>query len=264
MRVTAIDGSTAEAVDEGLGTPILVIHGGMGDPTAWKRVTDLLRPRFRTVRLHRRQYRMDLPRTITMADEVTHVTAIAAELDRPILVAHSSGAVLALEALVANPELYSGAVLYEPPIVIGEPLGGDRLRPARAALDAGRPGRALAIFLRDVVRMPAPAAFLAGFVVGRSGYRDRVVRQLDDNDAIDALGVRLSDYAGIRLPVLLIGGDRSPGHLAERLNALAAALPRGRRLTMHGQGHSAELRAPARVAAAIEKFIDRDVNRHVA
>jgi pimeloyl-ACP methyl ester carboxylesterase len=261
MRATAIDESVAEAVDEGLGTPLLVIHGGMGDPSAWQRVTDRLRHRFRTVRLHRRQYRMDLPRPITMADEVEHVAAIAAELKRPVLVGHSSGAVLALETLVADPASYAGAVLYEPPIVIGEPLGGPLLEPARAALDAGQPGKALTIFLRDVVRMPAPAATFAGFVVGRSRYQDRVVRQLDDNDEIDALGVRLPEYAKLSLPVLLIGGDKSPAHLGERLDALQKTLPTSRRLLMHGQGHNAETRAPARLAAAIEKFMDEVVLR---
>lgn len=256
MRATAIDRSVAEAIDEGHGTPILVIHGGMGDSTAWSRVTDQLRDRFRTVRLHRRQYRLDLPRPITMADEVEHVAAITAELDRPVLVGHSSGGVLALEALLAEPESYAGAVLYEPPVVIGEPLGGDR---ARAALDEGNPGKALTIFLREVVGMSPAASALAGFVMGRTHYRDRVIRQLDDCDAIDALGNRLAVYATLDVPMLLIGGDRSPRNLSERLDALERALPRTRRLLMHGQGHNAERGAPGRLAAAIAKFIDEDL-----
>jgi pimeloyl-ACP methyl ester carboxylesterase len=256
MRVTAADGTTAEAIDEGTGRPILVIHGGMGDSTAWERVTDRLRDRFRTVRLHRRQYRLDLPRPVTMAAEVQHVAAVAGALDRPVVVGHSSGGVLALEALTADPGRYAGAVLYEPPVVIGEPLGGDRLIPARAALADGKPGKALAAFLRDVVRMPAPQAAVAGFIVGRTRYRDRVIRQLDDNDAIDALGVRLPAYAKIDVPVLLIGGDRSPKHLAERLDALERSLPHTRRLLMHGQGHNAERQAPQRLATAIAAFVE--------
>ncbi|UQU66106.1 alpha/beta hydrolase [Couchioplanes caeruleus] len=256
MRVTAVDGTVAEAVDEGTGRPILVIHGGMGDSSAWSQVTDRLRDRYRTVRLHRRQYRLDLPRPVTMAAEVNHVAAVARTLDRPVVVGHSSGGVLALEALTADPGLYAGAVLYEPPVVIGEPLGGDRLVPARAALAKGRPGKALSIFLRDVVRMSPAQAAVAGLIIGRTGYRDRVVRQLDDNDAIDALGVRLPAYAKIDVPVLLIGGDRSPRHLAERLDALERTLPRTRRLLMHGQGHGAERDAPQRVATAIAAFVE--------
>ncbi|GAA3339950.1 hypothetical protein GCM10020358_25650 [Amorphoplanes nipponensis] len=260
MRVMTADGTEAEAAEEGIGTPILVIHGGMGDPTVWQPVTELLHDRFRTVRLHRRQYRMDLPRPVSMADEVGHVTAIAGQLDRPVLVGHSSGAVLALEALVAEPEAYAGAVLYEPPLVIDAPLSADRLAAARAALARDKPGRALSIFMRDVVGMSAVPAWLVGSFIGRHPeYRRRVVRQLDDNDAIDALGVRLAAYARLEMPILLLGGDRSPRHLTERLDALERALPRTRRVLMHGQGHNAERRAPQRVARAIAAFIDEEI-----
>ena len=260
MRALAEDGTEAQAVEEGIGTPILVIHGGMGDRTVWQPVTDLLRDRFRTVRLERRRYRMDLPGPSTMAHEVAHVAAIAAQLDRPVLVGHSSGAVVALEALVANPGAYAGAVLYEPPVVIGAPLSDDKLARARAAIAQDKPGKALSIFLRDVVRLPAPLAWLAGFFVGRHPeYRQRVVRQLDDNDALDALGVRLAAYAELKMPILLLGGDKSPRHLAERLDALEKTLPNARRLLLHGQGHNAERRAPQRVATAIAKFIDENV-----
>jgi pimeloyl-ACP methyl ester carboxylesterase len=260
MKAMTEDGTEAVAVAEGIGTPILVIHGGMGDRTAWQPVTDLLRDRFRTVRLERRRYRMDLPGPVTMAQEVAHVAAIAADLDRPVLVGHSSGAVLALEAMVADPGAYAGAVLYEPPVVIGEPLSADQLAGARAALAQDKPGKALTIFLRDVVRTPAPLAWLAGLIVGRHReYRQRVERQLDDNDAIDALGVRLTAYARLELPVLLLGGDKSPQHLAERLDALETSLPNTRRLLMHGQGHNAERRAPQRVAKAVAAFINADI-----
>jgi pimeloyl-ACP methyl ester carboxylesterase len=246
----------AIAEEEGTGTPILVIHGGMGDRTVWKPVTDLLKDRFRTVRLERRRYRMDLPAPATMADEIAHVAEVAARLDRPVLVGHSSGAVLTLEALVADPAAYAGAVLYEPPVVLGEPLSADGLVAARAALARNKPGKALTIFMRDVVRIPAPLAWMAGFLVGRHPeYRRRVVRQLDDNDAIDALGVRLGAYAKLDLPILLLGGDKSQKHLTERLDALEKALPNARRLVLHGQGHNAERRAPERVAKAIATFV---------
>jgi len=244
-----------ELVDEGRGRAILVLHGGMGDVTSWSRVTDLLRDRFRVVRLTRRQYQLDVPRKVTMADEVAQVREVAATLERPVLVGHSSGAVLALEALVADPDLYAGAVLYEPPIVLDEPLGGAKLAPARAAIAAGKPGQALRIFLRDVVRTGPLLAAVAGLALtAKPEWAGRVERQLDDNDAIDALGNRLSAYGKIDLPVLLLAGDKSPAHLGERLDALRRTLPDASRLTMHGQGHNAERTAPARVAEAIARF----------
>ncbi|MFF5080105.1 alpha/beta fold hydrolase [Actinoplanes sp. NPDC000266] len=244
-------------IDEGRGRPILVLHAGMGDLGSWAGVTDRLRDRFRTVRLHRRQYRLDVPRKVTIADEVAEVRAAAAALDRPVLVGHSSGAVVALEALVADPDLYSVAVLYEPPVVLGEPLGGEHAARARAALAEGKPGTAFAIFLREVAKMRSPMIGVARFAMNRRASRigPLVERQWDDNDAIDALGCRLEAYRAIEVPVLLLAGERSPGHLIERLDALERALPNATRTTMRGQGHTAERTAPGRVAAAITAFL---------
>jgi pimeloyl-ACP methyl ester carboxylesterase len=210
------------------------------------------------VRVHRRQYRLDVPRKVTMADEVAEVNAIAAGLgaDRPIIVGHSSGAVLALEALVADPGRYSAAVLYEPPLVLDRPLGaGDRMTRARAALAAGKPGNAFSIFLREIAGIRSPVVVLARFAINRDAAMAPVVeRQLDDNDAIDALGNRLDAYRTIDVPVLLIAGERSPRHLIERLDALQAVLPRASRVTLPRTGHTAERTAPARLAEAIAGF----------
>jgi pimeloyl-ACP methyl ester carboxylesterase len=244
-------------IDEGMGRAILVIHGGMGGSASWVRVTDRLRDRFRTVRPHRRQYRLDVPRKVTMADEVAEVREIVATLDRPLIVGHSSGAVLALEALAADPQLYDGAVLYEPPLVLDEPLGGPKLIPARQAIADGKGGTAFGIFLRDVVGFNPILTRLIAFAVNRKPeLLGTVERQLDDNDAIDELGNRLDAYAKIEVPVLLLAGSKSPRHLGERLDALQRVLPRSRRLTMHGQGHNAERTAPDRVAQAIARHLD--------
>jgi pimeloyl-ACP methyl ester carboxylesterase len=280
-----------EIVVEGMGRSILVLHGGMGDLSSWERVTDRLRDRFRVARLHRRQYRLDVPRKVTMADEVSEVLAAAAALDRPVVVGHSSGAVLALEALVAAPPgLFAGAVLYEPPLMISDrPLGegtqqppgpalvggdsrrgdagaaGGRSRPgdgrpidrARAALAEGRPGDAFAIFLREIAGLRGAMVTVARIAMNRQpGIGPVVERQLDDNDAIDALGNRLVDYSKIDVPVLLVTGDQSPQHLRERVDALQAVLPGARRVTMHGQGHTAERSAPERLADIVGRFVE--------
>ena len=83
-------------------------------------------------------------------------------------------------------------MLDEPPVAAAAPLGGEALRRARVALDAGDPDRAISI------------------------------------------------------------------HLRERLDALAAVLPRlDSVVVLHGQGHLANLRAPGEVAQVIAAFADR-------
>ena len=194
-----------------------------------------------------------------LAAEVGDVLAVAAAGGGPLLrVGHSSGAVVALQAALAAPS-FAGLVLYEPPLAPTRPLGGEALRRARAALDAGHPGRAMAIHLREIVGMPWPA--VAGMrlvppiwqVVG--GY---AAAQILDDEALESLGVGLDRYATLDLPVQLVGGDRSPGHLRASLEALAAVLPRPEPVAiLPGQGHMANLRAPGEVAAVIAAFADK-------
>jgi alpha-beta hydrolase superfamily lysophospholipase len=76
------------------------------------------------------------------------VLAVAAAAGEPVVLAgHSSGAVVALEAALASPAQVAGMVLYEPPVAVTEPLGGDALVRAKAALAVGDPG-------------PPPSAYL--------------------------------------------------------------------------------------------------------
>jgi pimeloyl-ACP methyl ester carboxylesterase len=166
--------------------------------------------------------------------------------------------VVALEALLAAPaSTFAGAVLYEPPIVIGAPLGGDAVARARVALAAGKAGIALTIFLRDVVELPPGAASLAGHLaVGLPRWRAMVPRQIDDTAAINQLGNRLDAYSRIGAPALLLGGARSPTHLGERLRTLAGVMPHAELTILPRQGHGANTQAPGKVAAVVSAFAD--------
>ncbi|MEU4574771.1 MULTISPECIES: alpha/beta hydrolase [Nonomuraea] len=254
LTIPTPDGAGIHATDEGRGPAVLVVHAGLDDGSQWHKVARLLSPRHRVVRIHRRQYRLDLRPRCTMAQEADDVRVAAAALGGPVLLAgHSSGGVAVLEALAAAPGAFAGAVLYEPPIVTGPPLGGEATARTRALADAGRPGKAIEIFVRDVVGIPPFASRLVGlYVAAAPRMRALAPRQIDDLEAIDDLGDRLDAYAAIDAPVVLLGGDRSPAHLAARLDALERRLPNARRVTLRGQGHSAHLRAPAEVAHVIE------------
>jgi pimeloyl-ACP methyl ester carboxylesterase len=162
---------------KGTGRAVLILHGGIDDGSSWRRVAVRLAPRFRVLRLHRRQYRPALKAgsACTMAEEVEHVTALVRAIAQPMLiVGHSSGAVVALEALVAAPTAFTGAVLYEPPCVIGPPLGGVALARTQAAITARKSGTALAIFLREIVCAPAWTARFSKLVVALSARMRRM------------------------------------------------------------------------------------------
>jgi pimeloyl-ACP methyl ester carboxylesterase len=263
VTTTSSDGTDVRAIDQGQGPVILIVHPGLDDGRSWEKVAARLAGRFRVVRLRRRRYRLDLPGAppCSIAQEADDVAAVAKTIGGPLLlVGHSSGAVVALEALVAAPAAFAGAVLYEPTVVTGPPLGGDThtVQRAQAAIAAGRPGRAIAISLRDLALLPPLAARLTGMLVAADRRLGALApRQIDDVAALNRLGVRLDAYARIELPVVLLGGDRSPAHLGERLDALARALPRAEPVVLHGQGHNANRGAPDQVARVVETLADK-------
>jgi pimeloyl-ACP methyl ester carboxylesterase len=136
IKVISADGTDVRAWDEGRGPVILIIHPGNDDGTSWRKVAARLSGRFRVVRIVRRQYRLDLPAPCpySMAREVEDVLALAEVIGEPmVVVGHSSGGVVALEVLAAEPSAFAGAVLFEPPVAIGPPA---RSAPAAVGRDA--------------------------------------------------------------------------------------------------------------------------------
>lgn len=269
LTTTSADGTDVRAYDEGEGPAIVMLGPGLDDGTRCARIAAILSKRFRVVRLHRRQYRMDLKADpelggspCTIAQEVDDVLAVARRIGRPVvLYGHSDGGVVALEALAASPSSFSGGVIFEPAAVIDTPLGGADgrvLRLARAALAAGRPGRAMAVFLHGSVGLTRWQTTLASAAVAlHPRYRRLVPGQLDSLEALDRLGVRLGTYAAIETPTVLLGGDRNPAHITERLDAIERVLPHTERVTMRGRDHGADLKHPKEIALVIETLAEK-------
>jgi pimeloyl-ACP methyl ester carboxylesterase len=261
QMVQSADGTEVITADAGAGRVIVVLHGGLSDESAWSKVAALLVDRFRVIRIRRRLYRLELPAdpVTDYAREVDDVLAVVGSLGQPcLLVGHSSGAVVALETLVKDPKPFAGAALYEPPVMVDEPVGGNALAAARAADAKGRRGKALTIFLRHMVGLSGPVPTVVGLLLPvLPGLRKYVTRQLDDTEAINRLGVRLEAYAGITVPVLLITGARSTRSLLGRSDALAAVLPGVKRAVMPDQAHGATQRDPAQLARLVADFAEQ-------
>jgi pimeloyl-ACP methyl ester carboxylesterase len=256
LTVQSADGTLVVLAEEGEGPTILIVHGGMSDESPWGPVAGELAKDFHVVRIRRRLYRLELsPDPATdFAREVDDLAALTATFNAPcLIVGHSSGAIVALEALVAHPTAYAGAVLYEPPIVLDGPVGTPTsVARARAALAKDKIGTALRIFLKDAVRVPAATAYLAGIFSGfMPDLKKFVARQIEDMDAIDRLGRRVETYATIQTPVLFLTGGKSPAHLGERTRTLAEVMPHATVTTMPEQGHGAQTADPALVARLI-------------
>jgi len=167
------------------------VHGGLDDRSAWLRVATRLSGQFRVVRLVRRHYRLDLSELspYSIDTEVEHVLAVAEAVKTPaVTVGHSSGGVVALDALTAAPERLAGAVLHEPPVATGQfPPGAsdDSYRRAKQALDAGQPGKMMQIFVNEIIGMPKYVGWmLRPIIAGSPKMRTLATRQLSDLDGL--------------------------------------------------------------------------------
>lgn len=271
QAVISADGIDVAVREGGKGPVILMVHPGLDDGTRSRKLAALLARRFRVLRLHRRQYRLDLKADGTpcsIAQEAQDVLAVAHAVGEPLLVyGHSSGAVVTLEALAASAASspFAGAVLFEPPALISPPVDGESeevLRRARAAITADKPGKAMRIFVRQAVGLPLWQATLFGAITSVIARNRRLApSQIDDLEALQNLGVRLETYARITVPTVLLGGDRSPANLAERLDALKQVMPHAERVVMHRRDHGADLRAPEDVARVVETLADKVLRR---
>jgi pimeloyl-ACP methyl ester carboxylesterase len=75
-------------------------------------------------------------------------------------------------------------------------------------------------------------------------------------EAVEQHGPSLERYRALNIPTLLLLGSLSAEHpLKDTTQALAKTLPKARIVDLPGQGHLANLRAPALLADVIRGFL---------
>jgi pimeloyl-ACP methyl ester carboxylesterase len=267
FTATSADGCPITAYEEGSGpVTVIIAGGGLDDGRGYARLAAPLKSTNRVVRLTRRGYRTDVAgwRPVEIEDETADVVALARAVGRPCyLFGHSAGGVEALEAALAAPECFDALAVFEPAVDAAElPLGDPAaMLAARRALDERRAGRALEIFLRDMVRVPPPAAKLARLLALAPRFRSQLIPgQIGDLEALERLGDRLAAYRAIGQHVLLVGGTRSPAHFGGRIELLHRVLPSSDIRRIDGAGHT----GPIRKAGDLAALLLADIADHVS
>jgi len=243
----------------GEGTPVLLVHGTSSGRLRWLPVLDKL-PGGRAYWMMDRRGRGssgDQP-GYALSDEVADIVATAKAAQAEEIIAHSFGAILALEAALELPHLQR-IVLYEPPVPV-PPYTPDSVDEANIAaigaeVEAGRLDEAVTIFMRDVLRMP-PASIAA--VRGGADWQARVdlaatlPRELA---AVRAYRFQPETFRDCRFAALLLLGGDSPKRYVEATELLAAGLPDARIERLPGQRHNAITEAPDLFSSAVERFL---------
>lgn len=273
MAEVEVNGVFLTYIEQGEGAPLVFVHGSLSDYRSWNAQVSFFSEHFRVVAYSRRfHYPHPWQGGGPEFAAELHARDLAGLLSRlhlepAHLVGSSYGALTSLVCAVCSPQSVRSLVLAEPPILPWL----KRSAQGQALFDA---------FVNDAWQ-PAARAFETGdrtggvraFVNGISGAAvfDEVpepVRalQLDNAAALQAETEARSenyfsmlaceDVARVRVPTLLLRGERSPLMFGLVLDELARCLP-AERATIPGASHSMASGNPEAFNETVLAFLQR-------
>lgn len=252
--ITSADGTKLAARYSGDGTPVVLVHGAIGDLDTFALIEGPLAERH-SVWVYSRRGRGgsgDAP-TYSAQREVEDVLAVvAAAGHRAHLVGHSGGALYCLSAAMHAPSLRS-LVVYEPPLHLDR-AESSIIDDVQAALDAGDPDRALGIFLAAVGVVDQEEQLLRSL--------EPVWQRLRAGIALVPREARLTPYERDRLtafdpphiPTLYLYGAETDAPIFPTPDEVAKRLPDAQLQALPGQRHLAFAFDPTTFARAILDF----------
>lgn len=237
---------------------LLFVHGMCGGAWSWDGQVKRLASEFTCIAYDRRGHSRSEQGTEDQSDR-THAEDLAAlidvlGLDRPILIASSGGAVVALEFLHRFPNVVQGAMLNEPPLFSVNPETGQRLMAELAPkIDAA---------LADNGPRAAVDAFYQVVCGSYWSQADDARKKLTlDNAPVlmptlerDATKITAKDLEAIDVPVLVIGGADSPSIFRDLNATVTAHLSDARFVEIQGSAHVVYAEQPDQFAHAVRGF----------
>lgn len=274
MAKLNINGASFEYVEQGVGEPLVLVHGSASDYRTWHRQLDEFGKQYRAIAYSRRYHwpNKQIPEGVdyAMAEHVDDLQALLRSLDAAPahLVGHSYGAFVCLLLAMREPRLIRTIVLAEPPVITlfvsNSPKPLEILR-----LLLSRPRTAVAILKFGAKGVaPATKAFQRGdretgirvfgdAVFGTGGYRrlpESRKEQVHDNVTnveAELLGsgfvpLDTDQVRNVQTPTLLLTGETSIGLFHHLTNRLEELLPHSEWIEIPGASHMVhEDNAPA-------------------
>jgi pimeloyl-ACP methyl ester carboxylesterase len=175
--------------------------------------------------------------------------------------AHSSGAVLALEA-AAHGVAIKRLALYETPFVVDDtrrPVGDDWPKRLESLITSGRRGGAIKRFMTEIAGAPAFIPFVMSLTPMWPRLK-AIAHTLAYDSAIMASYQKGRPLPGdrwrsVNVPTLLLLGSKSPAWIANAVQSLHDILPRVELKVLDGQTHMVK---PKVTAPALLEFFGAD------
>ncbi|QRY76891.1 alpha/beta hydrolase [Pseudomonas sp. PDNC002] len=258
--------------EAGRGIPLVLVHGSLCDYRYWQGQFEALSARYRVIAPSLRHY---FPEQwdgegsgFTTGQHVGDVLALLDQLPGPVhLLGHSRGGNLCLRVALAAPQRLRSLAMADP--------GGDFSQDvfAHASIESPLSPMERNQFRQqalDMIRTGQIQAGLELFVdtVSGSGVWARSSRQFQEMATANAMTligqvqdhpapIALAQLQELRLPVLLIGGARSPEPFPRIVQALQAGISDARTSMIAGASHGMNVIRPATFNRIVLEFVDQ-------
>ncbi len=275
LKSVGVNGTTLHYIDRGQGTPVVFVHGALGDYRTWDGQIETFSEEYRAISYSRRySYPNEYPQDTNVFPRPDHVEDLKAFLDaldiRSVhLVGHSSGGRISLEFARDYPEYLLSLTLGEPGasrLLAATPEGASALRsfaenvndPTIAAFQAGDDAAAIRIFIDGVMGEEN------GFAKLPPKFREGMLQNahtLKSSRLTDAPRPRprltCEDAGQIRSPTFLIHGELSPERFILTNDMLGQCLPNVERAMLPSASHGLEMENPAGFNEIVLGFLRR-------
>lgn len=201
--------------------------------------------------------------------EVDDLSAVLAQTGARDVFALSSGAIATLWTALRRPQGLDRMALYEPPVPVCTPSPLTFMPRYERELAAGNLAAAMVTIMKGtsdrrdwftalprLLLTPMMAMRLRGDGEEAAAIRALVPTVHSDLQLVATTAGQVQRFRAIRMPVLLMGGDKSNPYLPVALEALQQALPQVERVELKGIGHLAadNVGKPGLVAGALRRF----------
>ncbi|HEX2497563.1 MAG: alpha/beta fold hydrolase [Actinomycetes bacterium] len=254
-----VPGSTLAADETGNGTPVVLLHAGVGDARMWDPVVERLEDRYRLIRYDVRGYGRSPAPTAPfskLADLVAVLDYFG--LDRAHLVGCSMGGQLAMDCAIAYPDRVRTLTLLAPGLSGYDwPDDPDDERIMQAVTDQNLDYIAdfvLKIWAQGQGTDPQTDAIVVE--QAKDSAKAWLTEDFEEREpsAVDRLGE-------ISQPTVLLVGDRDYPVIEDVAALVVARIPGARRVDAPGVDHFVPLRVPDLVSELVAEQVERASQR---
>ena len=270
-RQLRANGTDLSYVEQGTGAPVVFVHGAVSDLRFWEPQREAFAKRHRFIAYSYRYHGPSpWPDEGKQYSAATHATDLAAFIDGlkagPVhLVGMSYGGLLAAIVATKQPQLIRSLTLAEPAlfgILADQPEG-------KAALDSWNRGAAPIVAAMQKGDAVGATKLLNAFVnaepVENFDKQPAALRQmlLDNARTLPLLfagppeAVTREALSALKLPTLIVRGERTPEIFVKTNEVLGRAIAGSRQVVVPRAAHPMSYQNPARFNRVVLEFVDR-------